>query len=79
MGFYDVLELSGVYLHGTLGLLVGEAICDLPMAVDSPDLLLVYNSAAWMIDMGDTLPVDVASPALLLAYDDEAMNLVCPY
>lgn len=53
--------------------------CDLVVYVGSPDLLLDYDDAAWLIVTDEELPLDVISPALILEFDDEAMTLVCPY
>jgi len=79
MGFYDVLELSGVTLHGTISTITDTAICELVLDITSPDLLVAYKIEALLVNMGSALPLAVVSPDLLLEYDDEDLILVCPY
>lgn len=64
---------------GLVPVAIGQAICDVTLFVGSPDWLLDYDGAVWVMGLGDDLPVGVTNPALLLAYDNKAMNLVCPY
>jgi hypothetical protein len=80
MGFRGLLELLGITLGAPPpGATVAPVECDMVLFVGSPELVLDYDDAAWVMIIEDDLPLDVASPALPMAVDDEAMNLVCPY
>ena len=79
MGFRGLLELLGITLEAPPVVILDEAICDIELPVASPDLLLAYDDAPWLVDLGDPLPLAVGSPDLLLTYDDEDLILVCPY
>lgn len=80
MGFYGLLELSGITLSAPPGgPTYAPVACDVPLDVHSPDLLVEYDGGPWLMDLGPALPVDVYSPALLLDASLSEIVLICPY
>lgn len=78
MGFYDILETTGLYLHsGTV--LVGEGICDFELNTGIPPLILEFNDAPYVLDLGLPFVLDMSSSPFELEFNDAPFVLICPY